>query len=46
LSPNGDFVFALDEAGSIAQLSMKGAVLSTFDSRIGCLRSCGSRRRL
>ena len=35
LSPSGDFIFALDEAGNIAQLTIKGAVLSSFDPKLG-----------
>ncbi len=35
LSPDGSFIFALDESGGISQVSIKGAVLSTFNPGLG-----------
>jgi hypothetical protein len=35
LSPDGSFIFALDDSGAISQVSIKGTVLSTFDPGIG-----------
>ncbi len=35
LTPDGSFIFALDESGSISQVSIKGTVLSTFNPGIG-----------